>query len=379
MPTVDRHRAPQTGRPGLALRLDISWLPAALILVWWSGNTALPERLPEAGLLTHWLLAVGLVLGLFVSVVSHEIVRLLVIARYGGWPTMVRLYPFGGLHQRESGTGGPEGEFMSAVSGPATSLLIAFALMLGSSALAPGSTTVVPLGYLAALNFAIGLLNLVPAFPLDAGRALRSVLWTLRSDFGWATTVSVRLGTAFGLFLIAVGIFLILGSGAPVAGLTTLLVGFTIRGAATTSYRHLLTRLSLGSVPVSRLMDENPITVQRALSVASLVDDFIYKHQLKMLPVVDGERLLGYVTAQHVKQVPRAEWPRQSIGTITVPFSPEVTVEPGTAALEALDKMTRTGLTRLMVVDEDRLAGTIALQDLLRTLRTTSAREAESS
>ena len=119
MPTVDRHRAPQTGRPGLALRLDISWLPTALILVWWSGNTALPERLPEAGLLTHWLLAVGLVLGLFVSVVSHEIVRLLVIARYGGWPTMVRLYPFGGLHQRESGTGGPEGEFMSPARYPA--------------------------------------------------------------------------------------------------------------------------------------------------------------------------------------------------------------------------------------------------------------------
>jgi CBS domain-containing protein len=124
-------------------------------------------------------------------------------------------------------------------------------------------------------------------------------------------------------------------------------------------------------------MDENPITVQRALSIAALAEDFIYKHQLKMLPVVDGDRLMGYVTAQRVKELPREEWSRQSIGTIALPFSAETTVGPDTEAIEALDKMTRSGLSRLMVVDQERLAGTVSLQALLGASPVAAATEVE--
>ena len=362
-------RTPRADRPALALRLDISWLPAAVLIIWWLGSRALPTSLPELAAPIYWLLAVGLTVGLLVSIVLHDMAHAAVSLRYGVGMTPKVLYPFGGVPQRDAGAGGPEAEFVSAVAGPATSLVAAFCLLVAADSVPEGSVPAVVLGYLAAMNGIVGALNLVPAFPLDAGRALRAVLWMLNGDFGWATTVSARLGSALGIGLAVIGIFMILSDGSPFGGLIILLLGFTLRSAATTSYRHLLTRRSLGGVAVRQLMDENPITVQRALSVSSLVEDFIYKHHLKMLPVVDGERLLGYVTAQRVKQVPRAEWSRQSIGTIAVPFSQADTVGPETAASEALDKMTSSGMSRLMVVDQGRLAGTIALQDLLRSLQ----------
>jgi CBS domain-containing protein len=187
--------------------------------------------------------------------------------------------------------------------------------------------------------------------------------------------VASRVGGLIGLTAVALGILVILGDGAPVAGLTILLFGFTLRTAAVQSHRHLIARSSLAGLPVRRFMDENPITVQRALSITSLAEDFIYKHHLSMLPVVDGDRLLGYVTAERVRELPRDEWSRQSIGTIILPFSSENTVTPETDAVEALDKMTSNGSTRLMVVDQGRLAGVVALNDLARSLQPEAASE----
>jgi Zn-dependent protease len=316
----------------LALRLDISWLPTFALVLWWFASIGLPGRLEGLSQPLHWLLALALTLGLLVSVTLHEVAHALVEARYGGKIEPVRLYPFGGVRQRDAGAQGPEAEFMVAIAGPAFSLLMAFGLLVASRLAGSGATLSVLLLYLAALNAAIALLNLVPAFPLDGGRALRAILWTLRNDFSWATTISVRLGSTFGLFLLILGIYIVLSDGGPVSGMTALLIGLTLRNAATFSYRDL---------------------------------HFIYKHQLKMLPVVDGDRLMGYVTAQRVKEMPREEWSRQSIGTIALPFSAETTVGPETEAIEALDKMTRSGLSRLMVVDHERLAGTVSLQALL--------------
>ncbi len=365
MSPADRARASRLSPRSLALRLDVSWLPTAVLVLWWLATAALPASLENLAAPWHWLLALSLTFGLLVSVTLHEIAHALVEVRLGGTVAPVRLYPFGGVRQRDAGAHGPETEFMIAIAGPAFSLLAAFALLVASRLAVGTPTLAVLLIFLAALNGAVGFLNLVPAFPLDGGRALRAVLWTLRGDFGWATTLCVRLGSTFGLFLLVIGIYVILSDGGPVGGMTALLLGFMLRNAATYSFSDLLARRSLEGVAVRSLMDENPITVQRALSIAALAEDFIHKHQLKMLPVVDGDRLLGYVTAQRLKELPRDEWSRQSIGTITLPFSADTTVGPETDAIEALDKMTRSGLSRLMVVDDERLAGTVSLQDLL--------------
>lgn len=357
------------GRSVITFRLDFSWLPAAALLAWWAATVSLPASLPGRPATMYWLMAVVLVIGGLLSVVLHEVAHTFVARRYGPRAEPALVFPFGAVRDRDAGSHSPESDLLVALTGPVASALAAVVLLLGAEATAPASPQHALVAHLALLNGALAAINLLPAFPLDGGRAVRSVLWVLRGDFGWATTTSSRLGSAIGLATILMGILIILGNGTPTAGIALLLFGFTLRSAAGSTYQHLLTRSSLQGIPVRQLMDDKPIAVQRALSISSLVEDFIYKHQLKMLPVVDGERLLGYVTAQRVKELPREEWSRQSIGTIVLPFSTDNTVSPDTDAMEALDKMTRTGNTRLMVVEGGRLAGILALHDLLGRLR----------
>jgi len=101
--------------------------------------------------------------------------------------------------------------------------------------------------------------------------------------------------------------------------------------------------------------------------VLELVQSYIYRYHFKMFPVVDdGGRLLGCVTARQVRDLPRDEWDRQTVGSLAERCSPENTVRADTDAMEALSRMSRTGASRLMVVDGDRLLGILSLKDLLR-------------
>lgn len=371
--------ASRAERRVLTFRLDFSWLPAIALLAWWAATSSLPASLPGRPAAMYWLMALVLVIGLLLSVVLHELAHTLVARRYGPAAGPALVFPFGAVRDRDAGCRTPETDLLVALTGPVASAVLALALLLGAEIAAEGTPQRALTTHLALLNALLTGINLVPAFPLDAGRALRATLWALKGDLGWATSTSSRLGSGFGLGMIVAGILVILGNDAPVMGLALLLAGFVLRSAAGSSYQHLMTRSSLAGIPVRQLMDDKPITVQRALSISSLVDDFIYEHQLKMLPVVDGERLLGYVTAQHVKELPREEWSRQSIGTIVVPLSSDDTVSPDTDAMEALDKMTRTGNTRLMVVEGGELAGMLALHDLLGRLRSRPASAERSS
>jgi CBS domain-containing protein len=143
------------------------------------------------------------------------------------------------------------------------------------------------------------------------------------------------------------------------------LIGLFLRKAAAGSYQQLLLRQTLEGEPVRRFMRLDPITVQRSVPVAELVEDFVYRHHFKSFPVVDGERLVGYVTLEDVRGQPRESWPNQTVGSIAHPCTEENTVGPEEDAMQALSKMSRSGQSRLLVVEEDRLVGILALRDLL--------------
>jgi predicted transcriptional regulator len=146
------------------------------------------------------------------------------------------------------------------------------------------------------------------------------------------------------------------------------LIGMFLRNAAKGSFRQLLLRRNLEGETVRRFMHPDPIAVPRAISVDELVEQYIYRYHYKLFPVVDDDRLIGCVTTHQVKELPREEWARQTVGSIATPCSPDNTVGPETDALEALGLMSRSGTSRLMVVENGRLVGIITLKDLLKFL-----------
>jgi Zn-dependent protease/CBS domain-containing protein len=353
---------------GFKVRIDFSWFVVAALVTWQLSALTFPAQLPGLAPGTYWLMGSVGALAYFLCILLHEISHAEVARTYGVEIRGITLFIFGGVAEMAEEPPSPQSEFVIAAAGPAASFGIALACgglyAVGHAVEWPAPVTAV-LGYLAVLNGGLALLNLTPAFPLDGGRLLRAILWGWRGNLRWATRISAGIGSGFGLLLIGLGVVSVLNG--VLFGVWLFVLGLFVRNAATASYQQLLLRRTLEGEPVSRFMHPDPVTVPRAISVLELVQSYIYRYHFKMFPVVDdGGRLLGCVTARHVRSLPREDWERQTVGALAERCSPENTVQANTDAMEALSRMSRTGASRLMVVDGDRLLGILSLKDLLR-------------
>ncbi len=356
---------------GFTVRIDPSWFIVAVLVTWSFATVSFPAQLPGYPPATYWLMGIAGAFCYFLSVVLHELSHSLVARTYGVEMRGITLFIFGGVAEMPGEVPTPRAEFVIAAAGPAASFAIGAVCggvgLLGRIGGWPAPVITVCL-YLGFLNVALAVFNLVPAFPLDGGRILRSILWGWKKSLRWATRISAAIGGGFGLLLIALGVLaVVVVPGGFTSGLWLFLLGLFLRNAAQMSYQQLLLRRALAGEPVSRFMHADPVTVPRAISVQDLVQDYIYRHHFKMFPVVDDSgRLLGCVTTRQVRELPRNEWDQQTVGALAERCGPENTVQPDTDALEALSRMSRSGASRLMVVDGDRLLGILSLKDLLR-------------
>ena len=356
---------------GFAVRLDPSWFLVVALISWSLASSVFPPLYPQLATSVHWLMGLAAALGLFASVVLHELAHALMARRFQLRIRGITLFIFGGVAEMESEPASAEAEFLIAIAGPAASVVIAVSC-LGAGALGPFVGLPLPLTgvlmHLAGLNLLLVAFNMIPAFPLDGGRVLRSALWKLKSDLRWATRITTSIGSGFGLALVLVGIWRLIMAQDLIGGLWMLLIGLFLRNAAKIAYKQLMLRRSLEGEPVRRFMQTEPVVVSRAMSIAELVENYVYRYHHKLFPVVDGDRLIGCVTTQAIRELPQAEWPRQSVNAVMQPCTGENTVGPDADAVEALARMSRTGRSRLMVVEDGRLLGIIALKDLLKFL-----------
>jgi Zn-dependent protease/CBS domain-containing protein len=353
---------------GFKVRIDLSWPVLAALVTWWLSALVFPAQLPGLAPGAYWTMGAAGALAYFLCLLLHELAHSLVARTYGVEIRGITLFIFGGVAEMAGEPPSPQSEFVIAAAGPAASFGLAFACggayLVGSVESWPAPVTAV-LGCLGILNALLALLNLIPAFPLDGGRLLRALLWGWRGSLRWATQVSAGVGSGFGLLLIGLGVVSVLNG--ILFGVWLFVLGLFVRNAATASYQNLLLRHALEGEPVSRFMRPDPVTVPRAISVLELVQSYLSRYQFKMFPVVDDAgRLLGCVTSRQVRALPRDEWERQTVGSLAERCSPENSIPPGTDAMEALSRMSRTGTSGLMVVDGDRLLGILSPKDLLR-------------
>jgi len=223
------------------------------------------------------------------------------------------------------------------------------------------------LQYLMVINFILAGFNLLPAFPLDGGRVLRSILWSIKGNLRWSTRIASGFGSAIGIFMMVFG-FLSFITGNFIGGIWYFLIGMFIRQASQMSYSQLLMRNVLAGEEIRRFMKTEPVSVSPSLTVEQLVNDYLYKYHYKMFPVSDGDGLIGCVGSKQVKVLPREQWSRHAVRDIVAPCSDENTISPQADAMQALSLMNRTGNSRLMVVEGNRLVGVVTLKDMLKFL-----------
>jgi predicted transcriptional regulator len=206
---------------------------------------------------------------------------------------------------------------------------------------------------------------MVPAFPLDGGRVLRSILWYAKGNLRWATRIASGLGSGFGLLLMILGIINFIG-GNFIGGLWYFLIGMFIRGASQMSYRQMLIKNTLMGEPISRFMVDEVVTAPPSITVFDLIENYFYKYHYKMFPVSENGLLKGCVTTKQIKEIPKEQWATRKVSDIIQPCSGENTISPKADAMKALSLMNNTGNSRLMVVEGNKLLGVISLKDMLK-------------
>jgi Zn-dependent protease/predicted transcriptional regulator len=356
---------------GFSVRMNVSWIFIAVLVTWSLAKGAFPLYYPGLSDSIYWLMGLGGMVGLFVSIVFHELCHSLVARRFELPMKGITLFIFGGVAEMTEEPKSAKAEFLMAIAGPASSVFVAlvcFAVGYGGRHLKwpePINGTIL---YLGVINIVLVAFNLLPGFPLDGGRVLRSILWYWKGNLRWATHVAASMGSGFGILLIVLGIFTFM-AGNFIGGMWWFLIGMFLRSAASISYRQLIIREALQGEPIAKFMNTEPVTASPQMSVEELVEHYIYKYHYKMYPVAEADRMLrGCITMQQVKEVPRQEWPRRTVAELTQPCSEDNTISPDEDAMEALTKMSRTQLSKLMVVRGGRLEGIISLKDMMAFL-----------
>jgi Zn-dependent protease/CBS domain-containing protein len=363
---------------GIPISVDISWL-IILVLLTWNLVTQFATEVPGLSTFEYVGLALITAVAFFTCIVLHELGHA-VVARATGLPIRgITLFIFGGVAELSEEPKSAGGEFVMAIAGPVVSAVLgALFLLLYAVGTASGwpAPPLEAFKYLGLINLVLIGFNMIPAFPLDGGRVLRSILWgatgSLRKSTYWASL----LGRGFAWVLIIAGVYNVLNQ-SVISGIWLGIIGLFLNNVARGSYQQVLVRQALGGEPVRRFMNTQPIVVPPETNLRDFVEDYVYRYHRKAFPVGTEGRLDGYVSTHHLSDIPRGEWETHTIADVMERDLKPLSIRPDADALKALGKMQRTGLSRLLVVEDDRLVGIVSLKDLLRFLQLKLELEAE--
>lgn len=371
---------------GITIRIDWSWL-FIFLLIAWDLATAFAQVHPGWTTWLAWLMGVVAALLFFGSVLAHELAHSLV-ARARGVPVRsITLFLFGGVSNIQREPSSPLAEFLITIVGPITSIVLGFVFIwLSGVAIGPLDAVMASpfdlirqldpiktlLLWLGPINILVGLFNLIPGFPLDGGRILRSILWAVTRNLRRATYWATLVGRGMAWLMIIVGVAMIFGIRIPlfgtgfINGIWLAFIGWFLNSAAAQSYRQVVVEESLTGVPVSQLMRLNPPSVSPLSSVGDLVQNYMMGTDDQSFPVVSGLQLIGIVTVNDVRKVPHQAWATTTVEQIMTSADKIAEVTPDEDAVEALHELTEHEATQLPVVRNGQMIGMLRRRDISR-------------
>lgn len=375
---------------GISVYIDWSWALIFLLVLWNLAVGVFPELHPFWSPAEVWLTALVAALLFFASVLAHELAHSIVAKARGLPVSRITLFLFGGVSNIEREPASPETEFLMAIVGPLTSLIlgVVFLFLAGVSMLASGGLNTGALGllgrlgpvstlllWLGPINILLGVFNLIPGFPLDGGRVLRSILWAVSHDLRRATRWASWVGQGVAWLLIVTGIAMIFGFQIPffgtglIGGIWLAFIGWFLNNAAIQSYRQVVMEDLLDGVPVSRLMRPTTQSVPPTMTVSQLIYDYVMNTDERAFPVLEGDRLLGLVSLVDVRQIPRDQWDKTTVAQAMTPIDKLTVASPREEATQALSDLANRDIRQIPVVQEGRLVGMLRRADVMRYLQ----------
>lgn len=345
---------------GFEIKADSSWLFLSVLITWTLMNSIYPIDFPGYEMETYRHMAVWSLFGLIVSIIAHELAHA-VIAEYYDMPVVsIRLFIFGGVAEFKGRPSHPRGEFFMAIAGPVMSFLLgvffwATHIVLSRNfGINPFSQSFQYLGY---INFVLAFFNLLPAFPLDGGRALRALVWHRKKNLVLATRFASSIGEFFAYALIGYGCYRLTYFDDPVGALWMGMLGVFMLGAGQYAVRQTESWSLLEGQSVRDFMSVDYVSVSPDLNLTDFVDEYVYKFYQQAFPVVDGHKLVGMIDVHTIMQQDRKKWGWTHVSSQMRALQDLYVIDADAPAAEALDTFTRLGAHALLVTQDKKLLG----------------------
>jgi Zn-dependent protease/CBS domain-containing protein len=363
---------------GIHVGLNWSLLVIAALIAWSLAVGLLPLAAPGNTSGAYWTAGIVSAFVYLASLLAHELAHSIVAVRRGVKVEGITLWLFGGVSRFSSESSSPGAQAWITFVGPLTSLVLGVVFFLASVAIGGGANNpgllAATLAWLGYINILLGVFNLLPAFPLDGGRILQSLIWLRTSDRLRATSIAARIGRAFAFLFIAYGLITFFVAGSLIGGVWAIFLGWFLLSAARAEEAGGLIRQALSGISVAEVMTPNPVQAPDDISVEVALHSYILASRHSTFPTHDESgRLSGLLTLAALKNVTPNARPTTRIKAIACPLERVPTVSPRDPATNLLE-VSEVGCSegRTLVVDNGRLVGIVSPSDINRLLQRSS-------
>ena len=358
---------------GIHVGLNWSLLVVAALIAWSLATGILPAAAPGQSSGAYWTAGVVSAFVFLASLLAHELAHSVVAVRRGVKVEGITLWLFGGVSRFSTESSSPGAQALITFVGPLTSLLLGALFFLSFLAAGGGSPQgLVPatLSWLAYINFLLGVFNLLPAFPLDGGRLLQSLIWLRTGDRLRATRIAARIGMLFAYLLIAYGLVTFLLAGNLIGGVWSVFLGWFLLSAARAEEAGGLIRQALSGMSVAEVMTPNPVQAPDDISVEDALHGYVLASRHSTFPTHDAAgRLSGLLTMAALKNVAPDARGSTLIREIICPLDSVSRAAPADPVANLLGLPAGCSEGRTLVIDGGRLVGIISPSDISRLLQ----------
>lgn len=356
---------------GIPIYLHLSWFVIFALVTVSLSLQFFPRTYPAWETAMHWTVGVITSLLFFASVVLHELSHSWFSLRQGIPVKSITLFIFGGVARISRESPKPLEELSMAAAGPVSSLLIAGVFALVWWLVGPTYEPVKAVsGWLFRINIALAAFNLIPGFPLDGGRVLRSILWRASGNYKRATRWASWVGQGVAYAFIVVGIGLAFITGDWFGGLWLAFIGWFLENAASASYAQSMLREALRGLSVRDVMTRDCVTIPQDVTLNSVAQEHIRPSGRTCFLATHGGQLSGILTLRDIKAIPQSQWQGVTLAQAMTPANRLQVARMDDSAVDILDRLDEDEINQMPVVEDGTVAGIVTREGLLRYIRT---------
>lgn len=354
---------------GIPIGLDYSWFLIFGLVTWSLASSYFPAEFKGWPVAQYWIVGAVTAILMFASVLLHELGHAVVARLYKIPVRSITLFIFGGVARMGSEPPNATSEFWIALAGPATSLALAVLFGLLQPLAGAFEQLLAVFKYLAYINASVAIFNLIPGFPLDGGRVFRAVVWAVTHNLRQATFIAAYLGRVIAYLLIAFGVSQLfvgqLGNGLWIA-----FIGWFLENAASAQIQQQTLHDLLSGHRVSSVMRRDYASVGPADNLEQVINEHFLGRGRRCLVVERDKLVVGLLTAQDARAIPRASWPTMMVTEAMIPTDQIKRIRPDASLVDALLAMDRDGVSQLPVLLGDTMQGMLGRDDVISLLGT---------